>query len=102
MTPPADVLEDAFTVYLAWGPELERPASARLRDRRPEMSVEAVEEALAFCRRALEEALPLGDEYAARRLDYKQLRAALCERYPMLSPEVMDKLANRVCYDAVI
>jgi hypothetical protein len=96
------VLDDAFTVYLAWGPELERPASARLRDRRPRMSDEDVAEALAFCRRALAEAAPLGDEYAARRLDYKQLRAALCERYPMLSPAVMDKLANRVCYDAVI
>jgi hypothetical protein len=102
VAPPADVLDDAFTVYLAWGPELEHPASARLHGRRPEMSAEDVAEALAFCRRALEEALPLGDEYAARRLDYKQLRAALCDRYPTLSPVVMDKLANRVCYDAVI
>lgn len=102
MTPPAQVLDEAFLVYLAWGPELERPAADRLRDRRPEMTEEAVGEALAFCRRALEEAAPLGDEYAARRLDYRQLRAVLRERYPTLSSAVLDKLANRICYDAVI
>ena len=97
-----DLLNAAFEVYLQWGPELERPATARLRDRRPDLSDDDIGAALAFCARAVAEAWPLGEEYAARRLDYQQLHAALCGRYPMLSSEVVHKLANRVCYDAVI